>query len=219
MDSRKLRILLADDHALVRDGLKRLIDEQADMEVVAEAGDGPDAVRQCQQCHPDVALIDVSMPVWDGVKTAEMLRSACPDVRIVCVTRHNDKSFVRRMFEAGAVGYVLKQSRSTDLTEAIRSVARGDCFIDPAIRVASVGPARERPTDETLDTRSSATLSADEERVLRLVALSQSGREIGARLALDIETVLALQRDGMAKLGLQSRMQVIDFGRKSGWLK
>jgi DNA-binding NarL/FixJ family response regulator len=219
MDSRKLRILLADDHALVREGLKRLIDEQSDMQVVAEAGDGPEALRQCQQVHPDVALVDVSMPVWDGVKTAEMLRSACPEVRIVSVTRHNDDSFVRRMFEAGAVGYVLKQSRSTDLTEAIRSVARGDRFVDPAIRLAPVGPARARPTGEGLDTKSSAMLSADEERVLRLVALSQSGREIGERLALNIDMVLALRRDAMAKLGLQSRIQVIDFARKSGWLK
>ena len=219
MDSRKLRILLADDHALVRDGLKRLIDEQPDMEIVAEAGDGPEALRLCQMVHPDVALVDVSMPVWDGVKTTQMLRSACPQMRIVSVTRHNDESFVRRMFEAGAVGYVLKQSPSTELTKAVRSVATGERYVDPSIRFAPVAPAFERSSDERLETNSGATLSPEEEQVLRLVALSQSGREIAERLALDVDAVLALKTDAMAKLGLQSRLQVIDFARKSGWLK
>jgi DNA-binding NarL/FixJ family response regulator len=219
MDNRKLRIVLADDHALVRDGLKRLIDEQPDMEVVAEAGDGPEALLLCQRVHPDVALVDVSMPVWDGVKTTEMLRARCPQLRIVSLTRHNDESFVRRMFEAGAVGYVLKQSRSADLTKAIRLVANGEHYVDPAMRFAPVAAAVERPTGERLETNSSTTLLPEEEEVLRLLALSQSGREIGERLGFDLDAVSALQRAAMAKLGLQSRLQVIDFARKSGWLK
>src|SRR5262245_9890704 len=108
----RLRVLLADDHEMVRDGLKRLINEQSDMEVVAEAGDGREALRLAELREPDVVLVDISMPGVDGVTMSQELARVCPRVRIVAVTRHDDSAFVGRMLDAGAMGYVLKQSPS-----------------------------------------------------------------------------------------------------------
>ena len=117
-EMRRLKLLLAEDHVLVREGLKSLIDDQPDMEVVAEAGDGLHAVRLAQDRMPDVALADVSMPGLDGAQVTEMITAACPRVKVIALTRHEDASFVRRLLEAGAAGYVRKQSPSTELTRA-----------------------------------------------------------------------------------------------------
>src|SRR3954463_4924753 len=222
MTNAKLRVLLADDHVLVREGLKRLVDEQQDMEVVGEAGDGPEALRLCQELMPDIALVDVSMPSWDGIRTAEALRSACPQMKIVSVTRHDDESFVRRMFAAGASGYVLKQSPPSNLTNGIRTVARGEAYVDPLIRrsphVTNSIPAsafREKGSDDGSTPRDS--LTDVEKQVLRLLALSYSGREIGEQLGLAPQMVSIVKARAMAKVGLQTRVQLIQHARQHGW--
>src|SRR5215212_3547105 len=115
MSGRKLRILLAEDHVTVRDGLKRLVNEQEDMEVVAEAGDGRDAVRLARELLPDVAVMDISMRGWDGLKATQKLKETCPQVRVIALTRHDDHGFLTGMLRAGAAGYVLKQSASAEL--------------------------------------------------------------------------------------------------------
>jgi DNA-binding NarL/FixJ family response regulator len=214
----KLRVLLADDHVLVREGLRRLIDEQPDMEVVGEAGDGPDAMRLCETLIPDVALVDVSMPIWDGVKTAQALRSASPQTKIVSVTRHDDESFLKRIFAAGAMGYVLKQSASAHLTSAIRAVARGEQYIDPSIRrVAEVAtPPAAPPLD--LPSAPAEPLTDIETEVLRLAATSHSRREIGESLSVDPVTVSEVKARAMAKIGLQTRIQLIEYASRHGWL-
>jgi two-component system, NarL family, response regulator NreC len=130
----KIRVLVADDHVMVRNGLKRLINDQRDMVVVAEAADGPAAVRLSESSLPDLALVDMSMPGWDGITTAQNIAAACPGVRIIAVTRHGEEPFVSRMLNAGASGYVLKQSSSSALLQAVRTVAKGGQYIDPGIR-------------------------------------------------------------------------------------
>jgi two-component system response regulator NreC len=207
------RILIADDHALVRDGLKRLINDQKDMEVVAEAGEGAEAVRLAAALRPSIALVDVSMPGWDGIKIAETLSQACPDVKIIAVTRHNEDSFVRRMMAAGARGYVLKQSSFGLLARAIRDVARGSEYIDP-------GTAPLIPTQvqrRSLDSHGSEPLTAVEERVLRLLADAHTVPEIAERLAMPADHVAKLKASVMHKAGLSTRVHIMEYARARGW--
>lgn len=130
----KLRILIADDHAAVRESLKRLLNDQEEMEIVGEASDGREALQLAQSLRPHIALVDVSMPELNGFRLAEMISATLPEVRVVAFTRHTDRAIVREMLNAGAVGYVLKQSPSAELTRAIRAVAEGGEYIDRAVR-------------------------------------------------------------------------------------
>ena len=138
---KKIRILLADDHALVREGVRRLFNDQQDMEVVAEAEDGLQALRLVELHAPAIAVVDVSMPGLDGMELAQRMTKSSPHVRIIALTRHTDGSFVRRMLDAGAKGYVLKQSAGTELTRAVRAVAAGDHYIDGSVRGITDGNA------------------------------------------------------------------------------
>ncbi|HEX6599260.1 MAG TPA: response regulator transcription factor [Gemmatimonadaceae bacterium] len=212
----RLKILLADDHALVREGLKRLIDDQPDMQVTAEAGDGVHAVRLAQDLTPDIALVDVSMPGLDGVQATQMITAACPRVKVIALTRHDDGSFVRRLLEAGATGYVLKQSASTELTRAIRAVAAGERYVDSAIRGASAVPPPSAPAAPATNT---AELTTDEEQVLRLIALGHSHSEIATRLALDVARVLAIRATATSKTGASSRVAIVRYADARGWLR
>lgn len=211
-----LRLLIADDHALVREGVRRLIEEQPDMEVVAEAGDGDLAVRLAAERSPDVALVDVSMPVRDGVEVTRMMRSAAPGVKVIALTRHDDPAFVRLLLEAGAVGYVLKQSASSELTRAIREVAAGERYVDDAIRSrVSIGSEpREEASTPVLD----AELTAEEEAVLRRIALGETHGHIAAALSMEVEQVLAHRASGTAKARLSSRVAIMRYAQARGWL-
>lgn len=147
-NEKKLRVLLIDDHALVREGLTRLINDQADMEVIADAADGHTGVQLAQELVPDVALVDVSMPGLDGTQVTRRIASTCPRVRVIALSRHNDGSFVQRLLDAGASGYALKQSASTELTGGIRAVAAGEQYLDRSIRLTpalSTGTAPASP--------------------------------------------------------------------------
>lgn len=212
----RLKILLADDHALVREGLKRLIDDQPDMQVTAEAGDGVHAVRLAQDLTPDIALVDVSMPGLNGVQATQMITAACPRVKVIALTRHDDGSFVRRLLEAGAAGYVLKQSASTELTRAIRAVAAGERYVDSAIRGASAVPP---PSALAASATNAAELTTDEEQVLRLIALGHSHSEIATRLALDVARVLAIRATAASKTGASSRVAIVRYADARGWLR
>jgi len=214
----KLRVLLADDHVLVREGLKRLVDDQPDMEVVAEAVDGPEALRLARKIAPDVALIDISMPQWDGVKTTRKMIAACPKLKIVAVTRHDEDSFVRRMLRAGAAGYVLKQSPSAAMTSAIRAVARGEQYVDVSVK-SPKAPVEPRPASPGPPGTRKLSLSAVQEQVLRLVALSRTTREIAAQLGMEAEEVRRLKAAAMERAHLDTRLDVIRFARERGWIE
>jgi DNA-binding NarL/FixJ family response regulator len=212
----KLRILIVDDHPLVREGLKRLINDQPDMLVAGEAGDGHEALRFAKESLPDVALVDIWMPGLDGARVTQMITDACPQVKVLALTRHDDGGFVRKLLEAGATGYVLKQSALSELTRAVRAVAAGQQFVDASIRGAVTppsDPARPEPAAAP-----EIALSSQEQTVLRLVAAAYTLQEIAASLSIDMTEVLATRTAAMAKASLTTRTDVVRYAQACGWL-
>jgi two-component system, NarL family, response regulator NreC len=209
-------VLLAEDHEMVREGLRRLINEQPDFEIVAEAADGADAVRLCSETHPALALVDLSMPTLDGLEAIAVLHHACPEVRLIALTRHDDQSFIIKALTSGAAGYVLKQSASTELLAAMRAVAIGHRYLDQAI--GTPPPAAPATTSSLAVPSAVMPLSDGEEQVLRLVATGRSNTEIGARLSLAADSVRTIRSAAMRKLGLTTRVDVIRYAAHQLWL-
>jgi DNA-binding NarL/FixJ family response regulator len=204
---RRCRILVADDHAIVRQGLKLLIDSQPDMEVVAEAADGSGALEQAGIARPDIVLLDISMPRTNGLLAARTLKQRQPDVRIIALTRHEDERYVEEFLRAGASGYVLKQSAPADFLKAVRAVAAGGVYLDPSMT--------GRVADGLLGAQSQPV---GEGEVLRLVAVGHSNVEIAAQLNISVKTVEVHKANAMRKLGLSGRVDVIRYGVLQGWL-
>jgi DNA-binding NarL/FixJ family response regulator len=209
----KLRFVLADDHTLVREGLRRLIDDQDDMEVVGEAKNGTEAVRLVAELRPSILLVDLSMPDMTGVEVTRAVRAATPGTQVIGVTRDRSSQSVAAMFAAGAAGYVLKQSASADLLRAIRTVATGTHFIDATLpQPDTAGSA----TVDELRTQSQATppaLDDLEHAVLDLYASAHSDHDIAHRLSIGTEDVHAARVRGMQKVGLRTRVQVAAYVR------
>jgi DNA-binding NarL/FixJ family response regulator len=217
MSGGKVRVLLAEDHGTMREGLKLLFNNEPDMSVVGEAGDGREAVRLAQQLLPDVAVMDISMPGWDGLKATRKLKETCPQVRVLALTRHDDYGFLKEMLRAGAAGYVLKQSASAELIRAVRAVAAGQSYLDPTVTAKVVGGyTGERPKTNS---ESGEPISEREEEVLRLIALGYSNKEIAARLSVSVKTVEAHKANGMRKLGLGTRMDIVSYAIFRGWMQ
>jgi DNA-binding NarL/FixJ family response regulator len=211
-----LRVLVADDHAIVRQGLKLLIDSQPDMEVVGEAADGKAALALAVTVKPDIVVMDISMPGMNGLIATRSLKQEQPNVMIVALTRHEDDTYLEELLRAGASAYVLKQSAPTDFLKAIRAVAAGGIYLDPAMtpRVAD-GLLAGRGH---VDTDASTKLTERESEVLRLVAVGHSNLEIAARLTISVKTVEVHKANAMRKLGLTGRVDVIRYGVLQGWL-
>ena len=211
-NEKKIRLLLIDDHALVREGLTRLIDDQPDMEVVADAGEGHLGVRLAQDLNPDIALVDVSMPGLDGRQVTQRIAATCPRVRVIALSRHDDSSIVRRLVRAGAAGYVLKQSASTELTRAIRAVAAGEQYISPLCRPS---PSSAEAPSQASTVR--VDLTAEEERVLGMIALGHSYQETANQLSMELARVLVVRAAAMAKAGLTTRGAIVRYAQERGW--
>jgi DNA-binding NarL/FixJ family response regulator len=212
----KLRIVIADDHALIREGLKRLVDSETDMEVVGEAADGAEACSQAAVLRPDILLLDLSMPVMAGAEAAHRLNADNPEVKVIGLTVHEDPGYLREVLEAGAVGYVLKRSAPAELVSAIRSVARGGVYMDPRVAstfVRSVTGSGRGAAAKGID------LSDRELEVMRLLARGYSNKEIAAQLELSIKTIETYKARSMEKLGLRSRVDLIRVAAERGWLK
>ncbi|HEX8088986.1 MAG TPA: response regulator transcription factor [Blastocatellia bacterium] len=216
-DSPALRIFLAEDHEMVREGLKALVNSQPDMQVVGEAGDGRSAVSGVLDLRPDVVIMDVSMPKMNGLEATEKLREACPHVKVLTLTRHTDIGFMQKLFGAGASGYVLKQSASSELIRALRSIMAGNNYLDPAVTAKVMSGYASKPSN-LLDKKRD-DLSAREEDVLRKVAWGYSNKEIASHLDISVKTVEAHKANAMNKLGLRSRIDVVRFALLQGWLK
>ena len=213
----KLRILIVDDHPFVREGLKRLFHEQPDMLVVGEAGDGHEALRFAKECLPDVAVVDIWMPGLDGARVTQMITDACPQVKVIALTRHDDAGFVRKLLEAGATGYVLKQSALSELMRGVRVVAAGQQFVDASIRCA-VGSSPSDSARAEPAAAPEAGLSLQEQTVLRLVAAAYTLQEIAESLSIDMTDLLATRSAAMAKAGLATRTDVVRYAQAHGWL-
>ena len=210
-----LRIVLADDHITVRQGLKLLIEAEPDMVVVAEAGDGATAVQKSLAANADVVVMDISMPGMNGLVAARALLEARPNARIVTLTRHVDQAYLQELLRAGVSGYVLKRSAPTELLQAIRAVARGGQFIDSSLtaRVTAgfIGAkgSGAKPTTE---------LTERETEVLRMIAAGHAHKEIATRLSLSPKTVDAHKANAMRKLNLNGRIDIIKYAVLQGWL-
>jgi DNA-binding NarL/FixJ family response regulator len=213
----KLRVYLADDHAVVRSGLKALINAQPDMEVSGEAGDGRTACDQVQELQPDVVVMDVSMPKLNGAQATVQLKQACPKVKVLALTVHEDKGYLRLLLEAGASGYVLKRAAAEDLIHAIRTVAAGGVYLDPALAGQVVGSFVRSPAGHRAP--EGGDLSDREAEVVRLIAAGYSNKEIASRMSLSVKTVETYKARSMEKLGLESRADLVRYALQRGWLQ
>lgn len=213
----KLRILIVDDHQIIRDGLKGLINAEADMEVVGEAGDGQMAWQQAKELQPDVVVMDVSMPKLNGAKATERLKKDCPETKVLALTAHEDKGYIGQMLQAGAVGYVLKIAAAEELIKAIRVVVAGGAYLDPAVADKVVSNyIRQKSTKQRAR---NGALTGREEEVLRLVAQGYINKEIAARLDISVKTVESHKTNFMEKLALHSRAEIVRYALSRGWLQ
>ena len=209
---KKIRVLLADDHETVRQGLKLLIDRQPDMQVVGEAGDGRAALEAVASLQPQVAVIDISMPQMNGLAAARGIREQAPSTAVVALTRYADEAYVNELFNAGALGYVLKQSSSGELVDAVRAAAAGRRYLDSSLvaREASSTEGRSRTAPHVTDRES---------EVLRLMSLGHSNKEIAGDLNLSVKTVEVHKANAMRKLRLNGRTDVVRYALLQGWLR
>lgn len=211
-----IRIVLADDHVAVRQGLKLLIDAQPDMQVVAEASDGISAVEHARTLRPEVVVMDISMPGVNGLVATRTLRAQVPDTAIVILTRHGDDAYLQELLRAGAAGYVLKQSHADQLLQAVRAVATGGQYLDSTLtsRVTAgfVGRKSKGPNQP------GAALTDRESEVLRLIASGYSNKEIAVQLDLSVKTVEVHKANSMRKLGLNGRIDIVRYAILQDWL-
>jgi len=211
----KLRVLLAEDHETVREGLKLIINAQPDIEVVAEAADGRVAIKLAQELLPDIVVMDISMPNMNGLKATKKLKEVCPEIKVVALTRLKDESYLQELLRAGASGYVLKQSPTIELLNAIRTVAAGNSYLDPTVtgRVMSGYAGRLDRRDQR-----PVTCSDRELEVLKAIAWGYSNKEIAAQMKLSVKTIEAHKANCMKKLGLRSRIDIVRYAVLQGWL-
>lgn len=211
-----LRILLADDHVTVRHGLKLLIDSQPDMNVVSEASDGNSAVQRAVAVKPDVVVMDISMPGMNGLDATRKLKKQLPGAAIVTLTRHSDDAYLQELLRAGVSGYVLKQSAPAELLQAIRAAAAGGQYLDSTLtaRITAGFLGREGKGVK----KAGVMVSERESEVLRLIASGYSNKEIAARLGLSVKTIEAHKANGMRKLGLKGRIDIVKYALLQGWL-
>ena len=212
----KLRIILAEDHQTVREGIKLLVNSQPDMEVIAEADNGEIAVKITQELLPDILVMDISMPELNGLKAAKRLRQVCPDVKILTLTRHTDDAYLQQLIQAGASGYVLKQSAPTELIRAIRTVAEGKSYLDPLITNKVMGNYAGR---SALRGENKSELTDREAEVLRMIALGYSNKEIGSRMGISVKTVEAHKANAMRKKDMRSRIDIVRYAILQGWMQ
>ena len=214
----KLRIFIADDHIVVREGLKSLINAQPDMEVTGEADDGEAAWQAASDCLLDVMVMDVSMPKMNGAQATERLKRACPNVKVLVLTAYEDKSYLRLLLQAGASGYLLKRAAAEELIRAIRTVAAGGVYLDPALAGKVVDSFIRQPPSPDAPPRNNV-LSKRETEVLRRIAEGYSNKEIAARLKISVKTVETYKARLMEKLDLRSRAEIVRYALQQGWLQ
>lgn len=212
----KLKILLAEDHRILREGLKRLIAEQPNMEVIGEADDGVAAWQKTSELRPDVVLMDVSMPRMNGADATAKIRELCPQVKIVALTAHRASAYLSQMLKAGAAGYVLKHTAFNELVDAILTVAGGGRYIDRATQEIMLNAPPENVTWK--GDPHGKPLSEREVQVISLVANGYTNKEIATQLAISVKTVESHKANSMQKLDLKSRAEIVDYARFRGWI-
>jgi len=211
---KKLRILLADDHKMVREGLRLLIDSQPDMRVAGEAANGREVLQRAREIKPDVVVMDLSMPELNGMQATERLQAELPDIKVVAITANEDESYLRQLVKMGAAGYVLKRSAGDELVKAIGAVAEGGVYFEAALASRALAKQMTAGKSES----GTAELSDREKEVLVLLAWGYSNKEIAAQLGLSVKTVETYKVRIGEKLGLRSRTQMVQYALHQGWL-
>ncbi len=219
-----IQLVIIDDHAVLRAGLRALLDAQDDLQVVGEAGDAAEGIRAVKEHHPDVVLLDLAMPGQGGLSIISTLRQVSPESRVLVLTMHDDPAYLRPAFDAGASGFVVKTSADSDLLKAIRAVHNGRSFIDrsfdPRVMESVAKRAATRSAKGTLGTWDTIKpLSAREHEVLQLLAHGHTNQEAADRLELSVKSVETYRSRLMEKLGLRSRAELIRYALDHGLLK
>ena len=212
-----LRVLLADDHALIREGLKSLINAQPDMSIIGEANNGRSAWQQAKALQPDVVIMDVSMPELNGAQVTERLKQECPAMKVLALTIHEDQGYLRQLLKAGAAGYMLKRAAVEELILAIRTVAAGNIYIDPSLTSKVVGSYLRK--ESTVCKLLNSDLSERETEVLRLVAWGYGNKEMAARLSISVKTIETYKSRLMEKLGLHCRTDLVRYALHLGLME
>ncbi|MBV9494077.1 MAG: response regulator transcription factor [Acidobacteria bacterium] len=209
------RVFLIDDHSILREGLRLLVDSQSDMQVIGEIANGREAADAIERAGgADVIVLDVSMPDLNGHHVAVELRASQPTAKIVVLTRHSEKAYVQQMLQSGASAYVLKQTEASALLTAIRTVANGGTYLDPGVATNRLS-ANAQP----IRGESSADLTARELEVLSMVAHGHTNKEIGGLLGITVKTVETHKTNGLQKLEITSRAELVRFALAQGWLR
>jgi DNA-binding NarL/FixJ family response regulator len=216
--SEKIRIVLVDDHAVLRAGLTALLNAEADMTVVGEAGDGAASLPVIADRQPDVVLLDINMPNMGGLEALGELRKVAPKSRVLILTMHDDQTYLRQALAQGAAGYVLKQAADTELLTAIRTVYHGGAFLHPSHAQALLSPNPIAASGPSSTSDDISLLSELELEVLKLIALGHANKEIAEMLYLSVKTVETYKTRIMEKLNLTSRAALVRFALKHGLL-
>ena len=212
-----LKVFLADDHEMICEGLKGLIQEQADMEVVGEAGSGRAALQQIKKMQPDIVVTDVSMPDMNGAQLTRRLNKEYPHIKVIALTGFEDQNYLRQLLQAGASGYVLKRVAAKELINAIHIVAVGGIYLEPSMAGKVVGGYIGRRSNTGINP--AGDLSEREEEVLRRIALGYSNKEIAAQLDISVKTVETYKTRLMEKLNLHSRADIVRYAMQQEWLQ
>jgi DNA-binding NarL/FixJ family response regulator len=214
-----LRILLADDHTVVRQGLRKVLEEHPEWQVVAEASDGREAVRQAEEHKPDVAILDIAMPLLNGVEVTRQIVRHIPGVRVLVLSMYADETYVAQVLHAGAAGYILKDSADVDLLQAVSAVAEGKSFFSPAVaRLMLDGYVRQRSNENGVVDRYES-LSEREREVFQLIAEGKVNKEIAALLSISTSTVETHRARVMEKLDVHSAVEIVLYAVRRGIIR
>ncbi|MDH7570383.1 MAG: response regulator transcription factor [Armatimonadota bacterium] len=217
--SEKIRLLLADDHAVLRSGLRLLLSEQPDMEVVGEASDGEEAVAKTLELKPDMVLLDITMPGMGGLEALERIKKELPSVKVVILTMHDDESYMERIMTSGGSGYVLKKAADTELLCAIRAVQQGGVYLHPAMTRVLVNQLSRKNLANEKQGHLQSKLTEREREVLKLIAQGYTNKEIADMIFLSVKTVETHKAHIMEKLELRSRAELVRYALDNGLLK
>jgi two-component system response regulator NreC len=208
-----IRVLIVDDHAIVRSGLRLLLEQQEDIECVGEAGDAQEAVREVRRQNPDVVVLDIVMPGTSGIEAAPELLNACPDTKLLVLSMEDDPSYVREAFAAGALGYVLKEAAESEVVQAVREVATGRRYVHPSLGARLAAAEAQGRAQAEAD-----PLSDREREVLRLLALGHTNQEIAGILFISVRTAETHRAHIMRKLQLSTRAELVRHAIATGLL-
>jgi len=210
----KIRVALVDDHPVVLAGISALLRTAPEIELVGDAADGQAALRMISDAAPDIAVIDVSLPDMNGIELTARLAESSPDVRVLTLSVHEDRAYVQQLLQAGVRGYLLKRSAAEELVRAVRAIAAGGMYLDPAIVRKAIADPIAEPASCGQD-----RLSPREQDVLRFIAQGFSNKEIGSKLRISTKTIETYKARAAEKLRLRTRADIVKYGATQGWLK